>query len=472
MRTGLDERFSAVGAVVLVLGALLAVPTLLVAAGALAARLPVAARMATRDAARHRSRSTPTVAAILAGVAVLTTMSIALVSDTEQQACEYLPQTLEGEGYVMWVGEEAKANANAKRLVARTLRREAPDLLQTPLLVVRRNEGQVEPEGGRRPFVAAVPPGSTVESSLNSQYESGWGKTLGTEYGFKGQIIALSAGELARRLRLSPRERRVLAKGGIATIHATLIHDGTVDIATGTWREDPQTGRYIDVVVDDRTKMPAVALPNSFTKTGALPNIDSGTGAVVTVATARRLGWPLIEVGVLLRDPDGAIDADLPWTLDEYVADDAYGYVEQGFARHDTIAMAVVFSLVAALLLAVTLIATALSLAEQQADMGTFAAVGATRGTRRRFAAALAITVGLVGAVLGLVVGLFAGVAVAYPLTAKTWDQMTGMQVASDPVLAIPWLPLVAVVFGVPLLAGALAAAAVRRAPAMTRRAD
>jgi putative ABC transport system permease protein len=471
MRSGLDERFSAAGAVVLVLGALLTVPTLLVAAGALAARLPVAARMATRDAARHRSRSTPTVAAILAGVAVLTTMSVALLSDTEKQVREYLPQTLKGEGYVMWVGEAANTNGEAKRVVARTLRREAPDLLQTPLLVVRRNEGQLEPEE-RRPFVAAVPPGSTVESSLNSRDESGWGRTLGTEYGYYGSVIALPVAELARRLDLSIEERRILAQGGIATIHATLIHDGMLDIATGTWREDPQTGRYVDVVVDDRTSMPAVALPASSAKTGALPSIDNGTGAVVTVATARRLGWPLMWVGVLLRDPDGAIDADLPWTLDEYLADDAYGYVEQGFARNDKLVMAVISGLVATLLLAVTLIATALSLAEQQSDMGTFAAVGATRGTRRRFAAALAITVGLVGAVLGMVVGLFAGVAVAYPLTAKTWDHMTGMQVASDPALAVPWLPLLAVVVGVPLLAGALAAAAVRRAPAMTRRAD
>ena len=173
-----------------------------------------------------------------------------------------------------------------------------------------------------------------------------------------------------------------------------------------------------------------------------------------------------------MRDPDGAIDAELPQTLDEYLADDAYGYVERGFVRDDTLVIAVASGLVAALLLAVTLIATALSLAEQQADMGTFAAVGATRGTRRRFAAALAITVGLVGAVLGMVVGLFAGVAVAYPLTAKTWDHMTGMQVASDPALAIPWLPLLAVVVGVPLLAGALAAVAIRRAPVMVRRAD
>jgi putative ABC transport system permease protein len=467
MRTGLDERFSAAGAVVVVTGALLTVPMLLVAAGALASRLPVAARMATRDAARHRSRSTPTVAAILAGVAALTTMSIALASDTEKGAGEYFPQTLKGEGYVMWWGV-----TKAKPRVTRTLRRVAPGLAQVPLLVVRTDEEQLAP-GARRPFVTAVLPDTTVESSLNDPNYVGDGlQKLGTQETYNGRIVALPAGELARRLSLSPEERRTLAQGGIATIHTALTHDGSLDIATGTALYDPETMEYTDLAVDERRSMPAAALPMSVMETGALPLASTATGAVVTVETARRLGWPLVEDGVLLRDPDGPIDADLTVTLDEYLGDHAYGYVEQGFVRDDTLAMAVVFGLVSALLLAVTLIATALSLAEQQSDMATFAAVGATRGTRRRVAAAHAITVGLIGAVAGVVVGLFTGVAVAYPLTAKTWDRFTGMQIAPDPALAIPWLPLVAVVFGVPLVAAALSAAAIRRAPVMTRRGD
>ena len=468
MRTGLDERYSAAGAVVLVLGALLTVPTLLVAAGALAARLPVAARMATRDAARHRSRSTPTVAAILAGVAALTTISIAVASDTKKGAGEYWPQTLKGEGYVMFDWGET----NVKPAVERTLRRVAPDLIKIPFLVVRTDDEQLV-AGARRSFVAGVPPGSTVESALNGLSEGDSSVVLlGTQGSYNGRIIALPARELVRRLNLSPEERRVLAEGGIATVHAGLVHDGTLDMVTGTARDDPETGWYKDLVVDERRSLPAIVLPASVVKTGALPLAEAGTGAVVTTETARRLGWPLVEDGFLLRDPDGAIDAELPQKLDEYLADEAYGYVENGFAQDDRLFIAVASGLVAALLLAVTLIATALSLAEQQADMGTFAAVGATRGTRRRFAAALAITVGLVGAVLGMLVGLFAGVAVACPLTAKTWDHVTGIQIASDPALAVPWLPLLAVVVGVPLLAGALAAVAVRRAPAMVRRAD
>ncbi len=51
-------------------------------------------------------------------------------------------------------------------------------------------------------------------------------------------------------------------------------------------------------------------------------------------------------------------------------------------------------------------------------------------------------------------------------------ESPTGREVRTDPILVIPWLPLVVVVLGVPLLAGLLSAAAIRRAPAVARRAE
>jgi putative ABC transport system permease protein len=82
------------------------------------------------------------------------------------------------------------------------------------------------------------------------------------------------------------------------------------------------------------------------------------------------------------------------------------------------------------------------------------------------------MVVGLIGAVLGVAVGLVPGIAVTYPLTAQNWDPITGQEVATGPTLVIPWLPLVLVVVGVPVVAGLLAAAAIRRAPAVARRAE
>ncbi len=97
--------------------------------------------------------------------------------------------------------------------------------------------------------------------------------------------------------------------------------------------------------------------------------------------------------------------------------------------------------------------------------------MGATRRTRRALAASQAMVVGLLGALLGVAVGLVPGIAVTYPLTtSSSWDPHRARRPRTGPFLEIPWQPLLLVVVGVPLLAGLLSAAAVRRAPAVTRR--
>ena len=135
--------------------------------------------------------------------------------------------------------------------------------------------------------------------------------------------------------------------------------------------------------------------------------------------------------------------------------------------------MRIMFAAFGLLLLIVTLISTALALAEQQSDMGTLAAVGATKGTRRRLAAAQAATVAFIGALVGIAVGLAPGIAVTYPLTVDSYDPETGR--AARRLTRSPssrGCPLACCWSACPLIAALLSAAAIRRAPAMTRRAD
>jgi putative ABC transport system permease protein len=469
VRNGGRETAMAGGAVVLVLGALLTVPALLVLAGMLAARLPVAPRMATRDAARHRTRSTPTVAAILAGVAALTAFSIGVASDTEQRQREYRPQAAMGQGFVQ-VGEP-----DARISVTQALRAEAPGLVATPYgMVTFRETGVV---GERLGIVAVVPPGCTPESSigLDAGQDMAAAKEverctrLGSRAWNRGQIVVVPAAEIGERLGLDPAQQQVLVDGGIATAHHGLGTNGTVEVVSAQASIDQNTGEPENLSAVQSRRLPLVELPTSALTDGTL-SMDSG--GVVTTETAQRLGWPVVDQGWLLRDPEGAISAETQKRLDESIAEEGWLYVERGFQRDDIAVLRVMFGLAAALLLAVTLISTALSLAEQQADMGTFAAVGATRRTRRALAGSQAMVVGLIGAVLGVVVGLFPGVAITYPLTATSWDAVTGQEVQTEPTLVIPWLPLLFVVVGVPLLAGLLSAAAIRTAPAVARRVE
>ena len=458
----------ALGSIGLVLGTLCLIPALLVLAGRLASRLPVAPRMATRDAARHRSRSTPTVAAILAAVTALTAFSIGLASDTEQQRATYQPTNLPGEG-VVYTGD-----AETRLAVEAALRDDAGGLVQTPFLVVRPPEdpfaqGPGAPEQ-RVAFVSAVPPGCTPESSIVMGGPDNQGCVrLGSQaYDGNGQIGALPAAEIARRLGLTDSQRRAVEQGAVAVTVPGLADQPALRFASGTFVLDQNTYTATKVEVDRTAEVPVVRVDRSRAPAGALPG---QAGALVTPETAKRLGWVTQQESILLRDPSGTISRDTQKRLDERVGDGTGIHVERGFQRYDETVMRVMMAAAAFLVLVVTLISTALAMAEQQTDQGTFAAVGATRRTRRALAASQSMLVGFLGALLGVAVGLVPGIAVTYPLTADGSAMSSdGAQVPTGPFLEIPWQPLLLVVVGVPLLAGLLSAVAVRRAPAVTRR--
>lgn len=457
------------GAIALVGGTLLVVPALLAGAGRLATRLPVATRMATRDAARHRSRSTPTVAAILAGVAALTAFSIGLASDTKQQIHEYVPRALPGEGTIY------TSDAETRLSVAAALKQVGNAVQATPLSIVRGAEdplGVSGPSSKLQPFVAALLDGCTVDEAITETGPDARCPVLGTMVYNGGFIGVLPAKDIASRLHLDTAQLGVLEAGGVVAAVPALQAVPSIRVTSGTFVMDQSTYAPADVKTTRTDELRVAAVPSSNRANGAMPE---QIGAFVTPETAKRLGWPSTQIMVLLHSPDGgAIDRATEQQLDELVGDEGGLYVERGFQRYDEMVMRIMMGAAAVLVLIVTLISTALSLAEQQGDLGTLAAVGATRRTRRGFAAAQAVVTGLIGSALGIAVGLVPGIAISYPLTVQgeVVDLATGGWTAGAHYLSIPWVPLVAVVVGVPLVAGAIAAAAIRRAPMVTRRAD
>jgi putative ABC transport system permease protein len=454
-------------AVALTVGALMLVPIVLVGAGALASRLPVPARMATRDAARHRTRSVPTVAAIMAGSIALTIFSIGLASDSEQQRREYRPQLVAGEGsvYPAYDGTPTEdAGPTVLEPTEELVRTLTPDLVTSRLgsVTVAYPSNSSDPA----PFVTAVKPGCTVERAFQDSQIGPDQRPACTIVGTNGQtsIAVLPAADIARMASLSAADAAVVSGGGIMVRDANLIKDGKVTMASGRAKVRQSDGAVESLEAGRSDALPAVV--------GKLPLGPGQYGAAVTVETAERLGWKVGSYTLLLRNPDGAISKVDEKALGEQLDQDGGLYVERGFQRDDKVIMQVMFAAFGLLLLIVTLISTALALAEQQSDMGTLAAVGATKGTRRRMAAAQAATVAFIGVLVGIAVGLAPGIAVTYPLTGFSYDQETGRELTPDPITIIPWLPLSLLLIGVPLVAALLSAAAIRRAPAMTRRAD
>lgn len=449
------------GAFVLVLGALMVIPIVLSAVGRLGSRLALPLRLATRDSSCQRGRATPAVAAIMAAVAGLTALSIGFASDTEQSDREYLPQAPMGQGLIRVNPAEASAMTSL-------VQQADPSLSVRPL-------GQVDlgMRGDVLQIFQAVPAGCSERSSLHIDpaLKDTAGAVscaqLGTStFSDRGAVAVLPSELAAEALRLTAAQRRVLETGGMLVASRSVLRGGRVHFIRATQRaaDDPPSAR-----VTGHQSVTAAVVPLSAWQVG-FP--QSSFGAVITPATASSLGWGYVVSQLSVVSHSGSISQASQQRVNDLLDAETVLYVERGFQRDNRI-MALLFGIAGLLVLVAALISTALSLAESGADMSTLAAVGATRRTRRAFAGGQALVVCLVGCLLGVVVGLVPGIAVARPLTRTVSAELVGAamhKVVRGPYVNIPWWQLACLVVGVPLLAAAVSAFAVRRAPVMVRR--
>ena len=236
-----------------------------------------------------------------------------------------------------------------------------------------------------------------------------------------------------------------------------LVQDGQVRFVSGTAKlgSSEVIGGH---AITQRTRISAAVVDQQAWATAFYGEPD---GAWVLPDTAKILGWPVLTQALNLTSPTGTISPGVESAITDRLGDGASLQVERGYQSSFSLMLLIAFLVAGLLVLIASLISTALSLAESQNDMATLAAVGATRHTRRGIAASQALVVATCGALLGVAVGMIPGIASTWPLTARA---------SLPPTITIPWLPLIAVCVGVPLLAAGLAWIAVRRRPQMTRR--
>jgi putative ABC transport system permease protein len=486
------------GVLLLVIGALLMVPLVLALGGRLAHRLPVAGRMAAREAGRLRGRATPTVAAIMAGAAVLATVCIGLQGDTLRRAKEYQPVLVNGQALVYPRGGPDPTGAAAE--IVDAIRQADPTIRTLPLYwlgdgdettkrlaapragcttheIIVENDDMAAVEG-RYLEQGDPPPKCATVSNAGSSDGS--------------QLLAVDLDELTAMLDLTPDQRAGLDKGAIAVLdpefaktlpHQTRVRSGPVAIeqlrpvdleVTGDratfFRYTLRLGTDGQPIIEDhggtdRVTLPVVHLDHDQW-VRVVNGYSGGPGGLITTGTATKLGMELGARDIILRG-DGPITSEQEQRLTDALGDVPV-QVERGFQRDDAFIIAIVIGVIALIILVATLIATALGQAEAAPLLGTLAAVGATRRTRRALAAAQAVYLALLGAVLGVLVGIAPGIAISRILTASYTDG--GMDTTSV-IIAIPWLQILLPILLIPLVAGALAWVAVRRAPMMTRRA-
>lgn len=430
-RGGGGEATIAAAAIASVLGMVFLVPVIVAAVARLARRLPLPLRFAARDAARHRTRTVPAVAAVAATVAGVVALGIAVTSDEEESEQTYYASIAMGHGLVSDYRRQAPWDAYQQAVSA----------VLHDAQVTRLRGLDLEADRGSREVEIRSPDAERVLSS----------------YGGPLRSSVLVATEMPPGLPGIDDADRVRAD-------ETLDAGGLVAFADQDIAADEA---HLRAVTYTRR---SVADPVRLTAPATYLTVEDGYAivqAVVSPEVAERLGGVVTTTGLIV---DGPISAEEENDVNEAVgAIGAQGsfQVERGYRAPDetVIIQLVLAGLGAVLMLGGTLTATFLALSDARADLATLSAVGAAPRTRRSVAASYALVVGLVGAVLGALVGAIPGIAITYPLTGAY-----GPPGAPDHYLDVPWVLVLAVVVGLPVLTALLVGLTARsRLPLVAR---
>ena len=430
----------ALGAVVAIFGMIFLVPLVVAVVARSSGRLPLVMRYAARDAARHRTRTVPAVAAVAATVAGVVALGIANTSDEAQNRETYQPMLAMGAATV-GVGPTYGMNYDEPELPP-------ADVWDRVDAAIAERLPDAEPEviRGQRPELADG--GSFYPEVLGADGQplyGSWGGAPSNAATFvsDGPVPALIDVDQAERARISA----ALESGKAVVFTEEAIDDAEVTVRKVHFEtmgdgSEPETTRFT---------WPAV-----FVQTARMMPVQ----LVLPSSLAEEIGAPVDTVGYYLEDGMSAEEeTDLAETLGG-IAEGASLYVERGYQTPDEIfiLLLVLFTLGGVLMLGGTLTATFLALSDARPDLATLSAVGAAPRSRRGVAASYALVVGFVGAVLGAIVGFIPGVAITYPLTASSSDfcSSTGNGPltcgASGPFLDIPWLLIAGLVVALPLL--------------------
>jgi putative ABC transport system permease protein len=407
------------GGTLAVLGLVLLAPVLIGALARIGGRLPLSARLAVRDAERHRHRTGPATGAITIAVAgaVVTAFLVAMVFRADESSIfRMLPAdviAIKAQNRALPVsrlvasadGAVAELPGGRRHIVRVTGGRDAPHLVESAERCPARDAGIpcFETPGSTRP--AIVDPASA-------------------------SAIVAAGGALDRAA------RDALAAGEVVVFDAAMLdRAGRVIVQTG-----PRSQR-----------LPG-HLMNRDKQYASLPS------GLVSANLARSQGWSSTVSQVLVTFDSGASDDD----VDTAMATATDGPLVVTVESRDQVEQNTILLITGLIAGLVTLfgvaISVALSAAEGRADLATLAAVGAPPGRRRALVAFQALVVGGLGGLLGVALGTF----VAY----------TARSTTGSPDFVVPWWNLVAAGLGAPLVAALVAALCTRGRLPLVRRAE
>ena len=416
------------------LGLVATTPSLVGLLGRLGPLLPVAPRLALRDAARHRSRTAPAVSAVLAAVAGAVAVATYFASQQRFVEQRYLPEAAPRTLVV-----------NVNDAIGRTRAGRAEQVLAAALpastvLAVRTTDTGDSSVPGAANVSVRCPgaEGSCFPDARRAQIR------FGTVVG-DGRLLAALTGVS------SPALTEVLARGGVVVPMSSMLdRQGRVLL-----QAQPYDGRGRARTV----RLPGAALPAS----GLRGTVLSPQAAAALHASTAPAGVVAVSPRTITARQEDRVRSALGGVLPSPQV-----YVERGPSRQSSSALLALVLGSGVIVLGASGTATGLAAAEGRADLSTLAAVGATPRMRRSLAAfQSAVTAGL-GTALGVVAGLVPAIGLLQALNANS-GLPPGTPRPQHPIV-VPWPALGLTGLVIPAVAALAAALLTRSRLPLVRR--
>ena len=484
---GFGDRTAAItgGSMIAELGVVACTPFLVGLFGRLSRWLPLAARLALRDSTRHRGRTAPAVAAVMAAVAGAVAVVAYQGSAEAQDRAGYSASAPAG-AVVFQAGGSDPAALAALPQQSAAVQRSIADLGPRGDFYTLGMPGADCGAGACSYISVDLPTDQTCPAYATDARGEPLHKYSDSE------ILALS--------RTDPRCRTERGNGGsftdgysVAAGDATVLRNlvGVTDPAAVKALDEgkvlvrsPRLVENGKVTLDVETS-PGADDPNGTgsTKKITAPGfaVSSPVGtftALMTPATARTLGLAATPGGSVWLPGQASTSADEQRAA---AATDRIGdgtlSVERGYQSSTSAIQLALITIASAVAIAAAGIATGLAAADSQADLATLAAVGAAARIRRTLSGFQCAVIAAMGALLGSAAGLVPAEALwrvyegGRGYSGMIYNFSTGrIDIPSNLPLDVPWGSMALIVVGLPLLAWLLAAGFTRSRMQLVRR--
>jgi putative ABC transport system permease protein len=428
------------GVVFTEVGLIVCTPTLLGAAARLGRLLPLAPRIALRDAGRNRSAATPAVAAVMASMIGAVGILIAVTSSQDQDRRNYEPTLPNHAVYASGPFGDGVAQGTSTDSIRNALGATLP-IDQVAVVRAPQNDCAEPTAAVRKCRVSGLI--VIRDNRAGSRYHGG---------AFPEVLVDDGSGVAALFGKPEPAAAAALRAGHAVVTDSGAVHNGTIQLGVIDETAAPVPDGPPPTIGTPVT-LPATVVTDGF----------AAAAAIVPASALSTLGTSApIVLGVLATTTREPTDKELQAArgrleqLDARLSLD----MESGWHNPTTWALYLLIGFAALIALGAASIATALANADGRDDLVTLGAVGASPRTRRLMSMSRAGVV----AGLGCLIGVAAGFVPAYAWTRGTRAAANhgGRYVVGglrDTTLhfVVPWTPILLALVGVPLVAAGVA---------------